>query len=48
MGLVLHFLNPEYLTPLFTDSIGQAMIAGAIMMMIVGGIVMKRLITIKV
>jgi tight adherence protein B len=48
MALVLHLLNPEYLTPLFTDPIGQAMVAGAITMMIVGGIVMKRLITIKV
>lgn len=48
MALALHFISPDYLTPLFTDPMGQAMIAGAITMMIVGGIVMKRLIAIKV
>lgn len=48
MALVLHFISPEYLTPLFTDPMGQAMVAGAIGMMILGGIVMKKMIAIKV
>ena len=48
MGLTFHFINPEYLTPLFTDPMGQAMVAGAAIMMILGGIVMKKMIAIKV
>ena len=48
IALALHFVNPEYLTPLFTDPMGQTMLAGVGIMMIVGGIVMKRLIAIKV
>ena len=48
MALALHFLSPEYLTLLFTDPMGQAMVAGAATMMILGAIVMKRMIAIKV
>jgi len=48
MALALHFFSPEYLTPLFTDPMGQAMLAGAATMMILGAIVMKRMIAIKV
>lgn len=48
MALTLHFISPEYLTPLFTDPMGQAMVAGALIMMIFGGIVMKKMIAIKV
>ncbi|WP_455379069.1 type II secretion system F family protein, partial [Petrachloros mirabilis] len=48
IALALHFVNPDYLTPLFTDPMGQTMVAGAATMMIVGGIVMKRMISIKV
>lgn len=48
MAMVLNFVSPEYLTPLFTDPMGQAMVAGALVMMIFGGIVMKKMIAIKV
>jgi tight adherence protein B len=48
MGLVFYFINPEYLTPLFTDPMGQAMVAGASVMMIIGAVVMKKMIAIKV
>ncbi len=48
MGLVFYFINPEYLMPLFTDPMGQQMLAGAVVMMILGGIVMKKMINIKV
>lgn len=48
MALTLHFINPEYLVPLFTDPFGQMMLLGAATMMIVGGFVMKRMIAIKV
>jgi len=48
MALALHFINPEYLMPLFTDPMGHAMVAGGVLMMIIGGIVMKKMIAIKV
>lgn len=48
IALALYFVNPGYLTPLFTDPLGQMMLAFAGTMMILGGIVMKRLIAIKV
>src|SRR5262245_171037 len=48
MALTLHFINPEYLTPLYTDPMGHAMVAAGVLMMIIGGIVMKKMIAIKV
>lgn len=48
MALALYLISPEYLTPLFTDPMGQTMVAGAAIMMILGGIVMKKMIAIKV
>lgn len=48
LAMVLHLVNPEYLTPLFTDPMGQTMVAVAATMMILGAIVMKRMIAIKV
>ena len=48
MGMIFYFINAEYLMPLFTDPMGQTMVAGAAIMMILGGIVMKRMIAIKV
>ena len=48
MALALYFVSPEYLTPLFTDPMGQAMVAGAAVMMTLGAVVMQRMINIKV
>jgi tight adherence protein B len=48
MAAIFYFINPEYLMPLFTDPMGQTMLAGAAIMMIFGGIVMKKMIAIKV
>ncbi|HSL02952.1 MAG TPA: type II secretion system F family protein [Nitrospiraceae bacterium] len=48
MAMIFYFINPEYLMPLFTDPMGQTMVAGAAIMMILGGIVMKKMIAIKV
>ena len=48
IGLAIHFVNPDYLDPLFTDPMGHMMIGAAVTMMIIGGIVMKRMIAIKV
>jgi len=44
----LWFKNPNFLKPLVTDPAGQIMSVGAILMMIVGAIVMKNMVKIKV
>jgi tight adherence protein B len=44
----LHFSKPDYLETLFMDSIGKVMIIGAVVMMIIGIFVMKKLVTIEV
>ena len=46
--LIMRTINPDYVTPLFTDVIGQYMLAGAILLQIVGSIVLWRIVNIKV
>jgi tight adherence protein B len=46
--LLMRTINPDYVTPLFTDVIGQYMLAGAILFQIVGSIVLWRIVNIKV
>jgi tight adherence protein B len=44
----LQFSNPKYLATLFMDPIGKVMILGAVLMMIFGIFVMKKMVTIEV
>ena len=44
----LQFSNPKYLATLFMDPIGKVMILGAVMLMILGIFVMKKMVTIEV
>jgi len=44
----LQFSNPRYLSTLFMDPIGKLMIIGAVVMMIIGIFVMKKMVTIEV
>jgi tight adherence protein B len=46
--LAVYHLNPEYVTPLFTDPMGRQMLAGGIVMQLLGAIVIKKIINIKV
>ena len=48
LGLYMTVVNPEYIGSLLTATIGQLMIVGAIILMIVGGLWMRRLIDIDV
>ena len=41
-------MNPEYVMLLFTDEMGRKMIAGAVVMQILGAIVIKKIVNIKV
>jgi tight adherence protein B len=44
----LQFSNPNYLATLLLDPIGRAMIIGAVVLMIIGILVMKKMVTIEV
>ncbi len=46
--VVMYRLNADYVNVLFTDSIGQQLLGGAILLQLVGALVIKKIITIKV
>ena len=46
--IVMYRLNPEYTMVLFTDPIGQWLLGGAVVLQLVGAIVIKKIISIKV
>lgn len=46
--LAVYRLNPDYVMPLFTDPMGRQMLAGGIVMQLLGAIVIKKIINIKV
>ncbi len=46
--MVMYYLNPEYCSVLFTDPMGHKMLAAAVVMQIVGALVIKKIISIKV
>jgi len=48
LAYVMYLLNPKYISTLFTDPAGHFLIATACVMMIIGAIVMKRMVDIKV
>jgi tight adherence protein B len=48
MAIYLHFANPKYLAILFSEPIGRIMVGAAAIMMTIGILVMKKMITIKV
>jgi tight adherence protein B len=48
VGGVLSKMNPEYMSTLFTDPIGQNMVVVGSLLMITGAIVMKRMVSIEV
>jgi Flp pilus assembly protein TadB len=41
-------MNPEYMSTLFTDAMGQNMVMGGSFLMVAGAIIMKRMVAIKV
>jgi tight adherence protein B len=44
----LQFSNPKYLSTLFTDPVGKVLMIGAVIMMLIGIFVMKKIVTIEV
>lgn len=45
---VLHTLNPDYMTPLFTTTPGWIMLGVVVLLVVVGGLVIKSIVTIDV
>jgi tight adherence protein B len=46
--LAVYQLNPEYLMVLFTEPMGKKMLAGAIFMQVLGALVIRKIVNIKV
>lgn len=44
----VYYLNPDYVMLLFTDELGRKMIAGAVVLQILGAICIKKIVAIKV
>lgn len=48
VGLALYQMNPEYLGLLFTDPMGQRMTSAGVVLMLMGAVMMKRMVNIRV
>lgn len=48
MTALLYLISPEYITPLFTDNLGQILIAGGLIWMSMGVFIMKQMINFEV
>jgi tight adherence protein B len=48
MLVLLHSIDPEYVDELFLNRLGQYMLAGAAVMQVIGGIIIWRIVQIKV
>ncbi len=46
--IAVYRLNPEYMMPLFYDPMGRKMLAGAIVLQLLGALVIKKIVNIKV
>lgn len=48
LALVVWKLNPDYISLLFTDELGKKMLLGAVVMQILGALVIRKIVNIKV
>lgn len=46
--VVVYYLNPDYVMVLFSDPMGKKMLAGAIFMQVIGALVIRKIVNIKV
>jgi tight adherence protein B len=47
VGLGLYALNPDYISLLFTETIGQFLLIGAVIMQIVGYLWIRKIVNIE-
>jgi tight adherence protein B len=48
LAIYMHVRNPDYLAVLFRDPIGQVMLVGGVVLQIVGALVIKKIVDIKI
>lgn len=48
IAMILSALNPDYIKPLFTETLGQIMAGGALVMMLIGAFLLKEITTLEV
>jgi tight adherence protein B len=48
LAIVISLLNPAYMAPLFSTKSGQVLVALAVVMVVAGSLVIKRIVNIKV
>ena len=46
--VAVYQLNPDYVIVLFTDPMGKKMLAGAIVLQVLGALVIRKIVNIKV
>jgi tight adherence protein B len=46
--LAVYYLNPEYVMVLFTDPMGRKMLAGGVVMQLLGALVIRKIVNIRV
>ena len=44
----VYYLNPDYVMLLFTDSMGKKMLAAGIVLQVIGALVIRKIVNIKV
>ena len=47
LALILQIISPGYLMPLFTSTMGQMAVGGAVLLMIIGAVVIRRIVDIN-
>lgn len=45
---VFYFIDPQYMTPMFTTTLGLVLLAAMLGLQIIGGVMIKKIVTIKV
>ena len=48
LAALLKSINPAYLDPLFNDPIGRMAVAGSLVMIVIGCVVIKRIVDIDI
>lgn len=48
LGIVFFVLDPNHITPMFTTTMGWIMIIGMLVLQVIGGFMIKKIVTIKV
>ncbi len=46
--IVVYHMNPDYMMTLFTDEMGKQMLMGAAVLQLVGALVIRKIVNIKV